>query len=330
MAPSSGNTMLTCALCPKACRIAPGESGECRIRVNLDGRLRAVTYGYPCSLHVDPMEKKPLFHFLPGTPILSLATAGCNLHCKFCQNWEISQANPEDIRAHHLPPDRLPALCRQTNCQAVAYTYTEPLVYYEYTYDCCVAARRHGLKNVLVSAGYVNQAPLRELCRQVDAANLDLKAFSESFYRDVCDASLKPVLESLVTCQAMGVHVEITNLIVPSLNDSDADLQRLCNWIRQHMGVDTPLHFSRFTPKFRLLHLPPTPPATLDRAKAIAVAAGLRHVYIGNLLASGAQDTLCPKCNATVIARRGFAIVDNSLKEGACPNCQTQLHGVWR
>ncbi|MCP4639303.1 MAG: AmmeMemoRadiSam system radical SAM enzyme, partial [bacterium] len=241
-----------CDLCPKACAIAPGQSGECRVRVNLDGRLVAVTYGYPCAVHVDPVEKKPLFHFLPGTGILSIATVGCNLHCKNCQNWEISQENPENTAGSPLPPDRIPELAKQHGCRSVAYTYTDPVVFYEYTMDSCVRAREAGLRNALVTAGYINRDPMAALCEHVDAANIDLKFMSDRLYREICGGTLKPVQETLVLAKSLGVMVEVTNLVIPTLNDSDEDVQALCQWVAGNMGADTPIHFSRFHPDHRM------------------------------------------------------------------------------
>ncbi len=320
---------LECKLCPKGCVIAPGESGECRVRVNVGGRLLAVTYGRPCAVHVDPVEKKPLFHFLPGTSILSLATVGCNLHCKNCQNWEISQANPEETPASELLPEQVAALAVECNCRSVAYTYTEPIVYYEYTLDSSRAVKKAGLRNVLVTAGYVNEAPWRRLCEYVDAANIDLKAMSDRFYRDVCRATLAPVLSSLVVAKSMGVEVEVTNLVIPTLNDSDAMLGDLCRWVAQNMGRETPLHFSRFSPQFQMENLPPTPAETLDRAKQIAESEGLKHVYLGNIMRSGAEDTLCPGCGARLVERYGFTVVENRIRNGRCPDCQTEVYGIW-
>lgn len=318
-----------CTLCPKGCVIGPGESGDCRIRVNLDGRLTAVTWGFPCSIHVDPVEKKPLFHFLPGTAILSLATVGCNLHCKNCQNWEISQAQPEHTRASPLEAADLPALAQSCRCPSVAYTYTDPVAYYEYALDCSRRAREAGLKNVLVTAGYINDGPWRELCRHVDAANIDLKAFSDRFYRDICDATLQPVLNSLVTAKSLGLAVEVTNLVIPTLNDSDRDLRELVRWIKTNMGSDTPLHFSRFFPQHLMRHLPPTPPETLERARSIARAEGLDYVYVGNVTTEGGSDTFCPACGKLLIARRRYHILENSLQHGHCPACGKEIAGAW-
>jgi pyruvate formate lyase activating enzyme len=322
-------SFVSCELCPKLCRIAPGQSGECRIRVNLDGTLRAVTFGRPCSVHIDPVEKKPLFHFLPGTSIFSLATVGCNLHCKNCQNWEISQENPENARAHYVPPERIVHLARYHGCKSVAYTYTDPAVYYEYAIDGCRAARAAGLKSVLVTAGYMNPKPAEKLYRLVDAANIDLKALSDRFYRDVCDATLAPVLNTLVLARSLGVLVEVTNLVIPTLNDRDEDLTKLCRWVAENLGRETPLHFSRFYPHHRMKNLPPTPSRTLDRAREIGVAAGLHYVYIGNLRRPDGGNTFCPKCRKLLIERVGYRVLQQNLRSGRCPDCNTEVHGIW-
>ena len=319
-----------CELCPKSCVIAPGQSGECRIRVNVDGKLLAVTYGHPCSVHVDPVEKKPLCHFLPGSKIFSIATVGCNLHCINCQNWEISQENPENVTARELPPREIPALARRYGCASVAYTYTDPTVFYEYTLETCIRAHEEGLRNALVTAAYINTLPLKELCRHVDAANVDLKAFSDAFYRDVCGATLQPVLNALVTMKAAGVLVEVTNLVIPTLNDGDGQIRDLCRWVVANLGRETPLHFSRFFPRYKLKRLPPTPADTLDRAREIARAEGLFHVYVGNILRPDGGNTFCHACGRLLIERRRYVIVANHLAEGRCPACKTEVHGTWR
>ncbi len=319
-----------CKLCPKGCVIAPGQSGECRVRVNVDGKLLAVTYGRPCAVHVDPVEKKPLFHFLPGTGILSIATVGCNLHCKNCQNWEISQANPEDTPAAELPCEQVAQLAARYKCRSVAYTYTEPLVYYEYTLDSCRRVKEAGLHNVLVTAGYVNEEPMRRLCEYVDAANIDLKALSDTFYRDICQGTLTPVLNTLVISKSLGVEVEVTNLVIPTLNDSDKMLRDLCHWIVQNLGRETPLHFSRFFPQYQMKNLPPTPEATLDRAKEIAKTEGLHHVYIGNVTRPGTEDTSCAACGNRLVRRRGYQVLENRVQSGRCPDCDTEVYGIWQ
>jgi len=318
-----------CDLCPKGCVIPPGHSGDCRIRVNLEGKLRAVTYGFPSSVHIDPVEKKPLHHFLPGTDILSIATVGCNLHCKNCQNWELSQQDPEESAAAWLPPTEVAALARRYECPSVAYTYSDPSAYYEYAYDSCIACREAGLRNVMVTAGYLNQKPVRDLYRFVDAANIDLKALSDRFYRDVCDATLQPVLNTLVITKSMGVEVEVTNLVIPTLNDRDEDLRALCRWVAENLGKETPLHFSRFHPHYRMRHLPPTPESTLARAREIAQAEGLHFVYVGNLTMKDASNTFCPNCRAVLVRRVGYKILENHLANGACEFCGTRIYGIW-
>jgi pyruvate formate lyase activating enzyme len=319
-----------CELCPKNCLIAPGQSGECRVRINVDGVLRSVVYGYPCSVSIDPVEKKPLFHFLPGTPILSIATVGCNLHCRNCQNWEISQANPEDTPAAYLPPDRLVAVTRQQECPSIAYTYTEPIIYYEYTYDTAKLAREAGIRNVLVTAGYVNEQPWRDLVRYVDAANIDLKAMTDEFYQKICSATLKPVQNALVVAKASGVLVEVTNLIIPTLNDQPERLRELARWIRAELGPDTPLHFSRFFAKYKMQNLPPTPLSTLDTARQIAMEEGLHYVYIGNIRSKEGQNTYCAGCKRLLIERSGYTILQNVLKDGRCPDCSKEVYGIWK
>jgi pyruvate formate lyase activating enzyme len=318
-----------CDLCPKYCLIKPGQSGDCRVRVNIDGKLRAVTYGYPVAVHVDPVEKKPLNHFLPGSAILSIATVGCNLHCKNCQNWQISQLNPEHSSATPMPPRRVSELAKRYECRSVAYTYTDPTVFYEYTRDACIEAHKAGLKNALVTAGYINEKPLRELYRHVDAANIDLKAMSDRFYIEVCGATLKPVLNTLTIAKSMGVLVEVTNLLIPTLNDSDDDIGKLCRWIKANMGWETPIHFSRFHPHYQMRHLPPTPAETLKRARQIARASGLKHIYVGNILMKGASDTHCGSCGTRVIKRTGYRVLQNRVKGGKCPKCKKEVYGIW-
>lgn len=319
-----------CELCPKKCLIEPGQSGECRVRVNIDGILRTVVYGYPCSIHIDPIEKKPLFHFLPGTKILSIATVGCNLHCKNCQNWEISQANPEDGQAFACPPQELVKLTNQNHCLSLAYTYTDPIVYYEYTYDTAKLAREANIRNVLVTAGYICEEPWKQLLKYVDAVNIDLKGITDDFYRRVCSATLKPVQNALVMAKACGVLVEVTNLIIPTLNDKPEQIRQLVRWIKANMGSDTPLHFSGFYPRYKMQHLPPTSLKALEIARQIGLDEGLEYVYVGNLLSKEGENTYCPSCKTLLIERVGYSILKNLLKDGYCPNCSKQIYGVWK
>jgi pyruvate formate lyase activating enzyme len=324
------NQKVQCELCPRACIIEPGQSGDCRVRVNIDGVLRSVVYGYPCSINIDPIEKKPLFHFLPGTQILSLATVGCNLHCLNCQNWEISQANPEESTAASYSPERVVALARQHNCPSIAYTYTEPIAYYEYAYDTSRLGRQAGLRNVLVTAAYCNTQPWRRLLEVTDAARVDLKGMSDDFYRKFCSGTVRPVQQCLIDAVAMGVHVEVINLIIPTLNDKPEEIRHLARWVKTNLGSDIPLHFSRFFPQYKMQHLPPTPLATLDTARQIALEEGLYYVYIGNIRSPQGENTYCPGCHKLLIERQGYVVVANNLKDGCCPGCGKKIYGVWQ
>jgi pyruvate formate lyase activating enzyme len=319
-----------CELCPKECVIGPGQSGDCRVRINIDGVLRSVVYGYPCSLNIDPIEKKPLFHFMPGTQILSLATIGCNLHCLNCQNWEISQANPEDSTAMAVSPEKMVALAERYKAPSIAYTYTDPIAYYEYAYDTSRLARQAGIRNVLVTAGYCNPEPWRHLLEITDAARVDLKGMSDDFYMKFCSGTVGPVQRNLVDAVAKGVHVEVINLIIPTLNDSQEDIRKLAKWVRTNLGSDIPLHFSRFFPQYKMQHLPPTPLETLDAARRIAMEEGLYYVYIGNIRSPEGENTYCPGCHKMLIKRQGYIVVQNNLKDGCCPVCGRKIYGVWK
>lgn len=321
--------MVQCKLCPKECLLDNNQRGDCRMRVNLDGTLRAITYGRPCSIHVDPVEKKPLFHFYPGESILSLATAGCNLHCKNCQNWQISQVNPEDIEAYKLDPQDVTELAIKENCSLIAYTYTDPFAYYEYALDSSTISKQRGLKNVLVTAGYLNREPLKKLYKVSDAANIDLKFFDDNMYRKITTGTLKPVLDSLVLAKEMGVWLEVTHLVIPTLNDDFAKIREMCLWHKANLGLDTPLHFSRFYPQYLLNNLPATPTQTLERCKEVAQEVGLQHVYIGNVLGQG-ENTYCPYDGKLLVERVGFTIIKNEIKNSQCPYCGNKIAGIWK
>ena len=313
------------------CLIEPGQSGECRVRINIDGVLHSVVYGFPCSVSpYDPVEKKPLFHFLPGTRILSIATVGCNLHCLNCQNWDISQKNPEESTAAFLPPERLVQLAKRNRYLSIAYTYSDPIIFYEYTYDTAKLARKEGIRSVLVTAGYINPQPWKELLEYVDAANIDLKFISDDLYRRICTGTLKPVQNALVLAKASGILVEVTNLIIPTLNDKPEEIRELARWIRANLGSDTPLHFSGFSPKYKMRHLPPTSLKALEMAREIAISEGLDYVYIGNVRSKEGENTYCPGCKSLLIERKGYFILQNRLKEGCCPDCSKEIHGVWK
>jgi pyruvate formate lyase activating enzyme len=281
-------------------------------------------------VHVDPIEKKPFFHFLPGSKSFSLATVGCNLHCKNCQNWEISQANPEDSEAAFCPPEKLVELTKRYGCQSLAYTYTDPVIYYEYTYDTSKLAREANIRNVLVTAGYINQEPWKRLLNFVDAARIDLKSISDNFYREVCSGTLKPVQNTLVLTRASGVHLEVINLVIPTLNDTPEQIRELSRWVRANLGSEIPLHFSGFYPQYKMRHLPPTSLKTLSAARDIAMEEGLDFVYIGNVQSERGQNTYCPGCKKLLIERVGYIVSQNHLKDGCCPDCGRQIYGIWK
>ena len=272
-----------CQLCPHHCHIANGKTGICRSRRNEDGVLRSLVYGKPCSLAIDPIEKKPLYHFHPGTKCLSIACTGCNFRCLNCQNHEISQVSPSDVGHYNLTPQDVVALCREHHCPGIAYTYTEPLTYLEYIVDTAQLARENGLWNILVTAGYVCQEPLNDLLPYLDAANIDLKSFSDSIYQHVSGGHLQPVLDTILAMHDAGVWIELTNLIIPGINDDLKMIRQMCRWIVDNGLADQPLHFSRFFPRYRMENFPPTPVSTLNEAKEIAIEEGIKHVYLGNV-----------------------------------------------
>jgi pyruvate formate lyase activating enzyme len=319
-----------CLVCPNECDIKEGESGDCRNRVNREGKLYSIAYGNPCAVHIDPIEKKPLLHFLPGSKAFSVATAGCNLACLYCQNWTISQKSPNETENVDLLPDKLIESCKKENCESIAYTYSEPITFYEYTYDSAILARQAGIKNVLKSAGYINREPLLKLCKVIDAANIDLKAFSDDIYLKLIAGKLQPVLDTLITLKKEGVWLEITNLVVPSWNDDMDMIKRMCDWLLQNGFEQTPLHFSRFMPMYKLTQLPPTPVNILKNAREIAFKEGLKYVYIGNIPGLDSENTLCSKCHSLVVERRGYSILQNHIFGGKCTFCGTTIAGVWK
>ncbi len=321
--------LVKCLLCARGCALKEGERGECGARLVRSGRLLSLTYGRPVAVHVDPIEKKPFYHFLPGALAYSFGTAGCPLHCDFCQNWELSQSRPEDFPGPFVPPAELITRARRTEAPIIAFTYDEPTVFAEYLIDVARAARQAGLRPVLVSCGIMNEAPLAEMCDVLDAIKIDLKGFSEEFYRKVSHAELAPVLRSIRQVAQRGVHLEIVNLVVPTLNDSETMLQGLAGWLLDAVGPDVPVHFTRFHPDYRLQNLPPTPVETLERARAIALAKGLRYVYVGNVPGHPGNDTGCPRCGALVIRRSGFLIEEMHVKDGKCARCGAPIAGVW-
>jgi pyruvate formate lyase activating enzyme len=330
--PSDGR--IVCTLCPRFCRLAGsdggGQAGFCFIRKREGDRLVTLGYGRTTGFAVDPVEKKPLNHFLPGTGTLSFGTAGCNLGCKFCQNWDISKARLDEERSRPVSPDEVIALALAQGCPSVAMTYNDPVIWAEYAVDVARAARLRGLRAVLVTAGYVTPEARGELFADVAAANVDLKAFTEDFYHRVTFAHLEPVLDTLRWLhRETDVWLEITNLVIPGHNDDEAETRRLAEWVARELSVDTPLHFSAFHPDFKMRDVPATPPATLQRARAIAREVGLRYVYTGNIHDPDGQTTFCPGCGAAVIARDWYRVAPVGLDGNACAACGTRIAGVF-
>jgi pyruvate formate lyase activating enzyme len=342
-----------CKTCPNNCLLAPGDRSHCRNKVNRDGTLYTMAYGNPCTFHVDPVEKKPLYHFLPGSAAFSLATSGCVFRCLNCQNWEISQKKPEETKDPRGPelrlrpplprtldsddlarlslfPDDVVAVAQALRCPSIAYTYSEPTAYYEYAYDTCKSAREHGLKNIIVTCGSIEDRPLRDLAQYVDAAHVDLKGFNDDTYHRLNAGKLQFILNTLKTYHELGVWFEVINLIVPTYTDNLEMIKRMCTWLVENLGPDRPLHFSRFSPAHKLDHLSPTPVDILVRARAAARAAGLRYVYIGNVReVEDAGTTFCPGCKRAVIERDVFSVTAFHLTAGKCRFCGTPIAGVW-
>jgi len=324
-----GNRAIQCHLCPRNCFIPNGGRGFCGVRENQQGTLYTLVYAKPVAIHIDPIEKKPLFHFLPSTTAFSIATAGCNLRCKFCQNWEISQRRPEEVDYVDLKPSELVKKVKESGSPIIAYTYTEPTIFYEYMLETAKLAKSAGIRNIMHSAGYINEEPLRQLAKYIDAANIDLKGFSEDYYARMSEATLEPVLKTLKILKEEGVHLEITNLVLSGYNDDPETIRKMCLWIKENLGQDTPVHFSRFFPMYKLISLNPTPVETLEKARNIAMDCGLRYVYIGNVAGHPGENTYCPKCKNMLIERRGYFVLQNNIRDGKCKFCGEKIAGVW-
>ncbi|MCX6143317.1 MAG: AmmeMemoRadiSam system radical SAM enzyme [Ignavibacteriales bacterium] len=320
---------LECQHCPNGCILAEGDTGICRSRVNYQGKLYSIAYGNPCAVHIDPIEKKPFFHFLPTTHAFSIAAAGCNFACLNCQNWEISQFSPKETQNYDLMPQRVVEECLKSKCESIAYTYSEPTTFYEYAFDTATLARKKGIKNVWKSNGSINEHPLRKLCKVMDAANIDLKSYDDDIYKKLSAGRLAPVLNTLKVFKEEGVWLEITNLIVPTWTDDLDMIKRMCDWLVKNGLHDCPLHFSRFNPLYKLTQLPVTPVSTLERAREIALKSGLQYVYIGNVPGHAAENTYCHHCSKMIVERRGFTILSNNIAGGTCKFCGAHIPGVW-
>jgi pyruvate formate lyase activating enzyme len=320
---------IMCRICPNECVLKEGELSKCNNRKVHNSKLYTLAYGNPCTAAVDPVEKKPLYHFLPGSRAYSIATAGCNLVCLNCQNWAISQTSPDKTRNYDIPPVQVVAESVKNNCASIAYTYSEPVTFYEYVFDTAKLARKAGVKNIMKSNGYINPEPLKNLCSVIDAANIDLKAFTESTYLKLTGGKLQPVLDSLKVYRDMGVWLEITNLIVPTWTDNQDDIANMCKWLGENGFKNTPIHFDRFYPMYKLEQLAPTPVDVLNNAVRLAEGEGLNYVYTGNMPGNEKSDTICPSCKSVVVVRQGYRITVNNITNGKCNKCGSKIDGVW-
>jgi pyruvate formate lyase activating enzyme len=318
-----------CRLCPRGCVVADKQRGYCRVRENRGGKYYTLVYGRPCSLRLDPIEKKPFFHVYPGSKSFSIATVGCNICCKFCQNWDISQASPEDVNPDYKSPEDIAAAAVKAKARTIAYTYTEPVIFHEYMQDCAAAGKKAGIESVMVSNGFINADALKSLFPVLKAIKIDLKSFTQTFYADVCEGQLPPVLDTLKRLAGSGVWYEIVVLLIPSLNDSSDEIKKMSAWIVKELSKDVPLHFSRFHPMYKMRNIIPTPLETLQRAREIAMGEGLNFVYIGNVPGEEGENTICPSCKSVLIRRYEFSILENNMIGGHCKKCGKAIPGVW-
>ncbi|MFC1883577.1 AmmeMemoRadiSam system radical SAM enzyme [Thermodesulfobacteriota bacterium] len=325
---SDGKTV-QCQVCPNRCILEPGDRSICRSKVNVGGKLFTLAYGNPCAVHIDPIEKKPLNHFYPRSLIFSIATTGCNFRCLNCQNWEISQKKPEDVHHSELFPGDVVSTAKKRGIPSIAYTYSEPITFYEYMFDTSRNARDAGLRNVLVSNGYINKRPLVNLCKYIDGANINLKSFDDETYQKLNGGSLAPILNTFKTLHREGVWFEMTTLVVPTYVDNEDMIRRMCGWILKELGPDYPLHFLRFFPRYKLTRLPPTPVETLESLREIAKKEGIRYVYLGNVPGHEGTNTYCHNCGKLLIERRGYHVSISNFKGGKCTLCGALIPGRW-
>lgn len=320
-----GDNAVKCGICPRECVIKPGKRGNCKTRENIDGTLYSLVYSSISSTAFDPIEKKPLFHFYPGSTAFSISTVGCTLHCLHCQNWSISQAEPESGLTRELSPEEIISAARSRDSRSIAYTYNEPFVFYEFVYDTAKIARKNNINNILVTNGYATPEAIENIAPLIDAANIDVKAMTDKFYKDVCNGSLQPVLDAVLLMKEKGIHIEITYLIIPQKNDSVSEITKFTEWVKTNLGLDVPVHFSRFYPQYKMQSLNPTPISTVVKAREIAQNARLHYVYCGNIPGQG-ENTYCYNCNQLIIGRWGYTIEEcNLAKDNTCPNCGTKI-----
>ena len=321
------NSQVQCNLCPRFCVIKLGSRGNCGVRENVDGKLYSLVYGRPCSIALDPIEKKPLYHFFPGQQALSVATVGCNLHCLYCQNWEISQCQPEKAASFKMSPERVIEEAINRKVKIMSYTYTEPTIFYEYMFDIAKLAKKKAIKNTTITNAFINPEPLTQLCNFLDASNIDFKG-SDNFYKKLSGAWRKPVEEALKIMHNKGVWLELTTLIIAGHNDKEKDIKEIVMWIKKNLSADVPLHFSAFYPSYKMLDVPATSAETIKKARRLALKY-LNYVYTGNIIDEEGSTTLCPSCKKSVIVRKGFSIKENKLVKGKCPYCNEKIAGVF-
>ena len=323
------NKRVECELCPRECRVGDMERGYCGVRENRNGTYYTLVYGNPCAIHVDPIEKKPFFHFCPGANAFSISTAGCNFNCKCCQNWQISQSRPEQTENVKLSPEDVISEAKRNYAKIIAYTYAEPIVFYEYMLATSKLARKNMVKSVVITNGCIQEKPLKELCETVDAIKIDLKSFSEKYYLEIANGELKPVLNTLKNLKKNKVWFEIVYLVLPGLNDSEREIKNMCVWINDNLGKDVPLHFSRFYPMYKLRNLPSTPVDTLTRLRKLVMSSGIKYVYVGNILGHEGESTYCANCGKVLIKRIGYQILEYVITKGRCKYCNEKIPGIW-
>jgi pyruvate formate lyase activating enzyme len=320
---------IECQLCPNRCKVADIERGTCGVRENRGGTYYTLVHSRAVSANVDPIEKKPLFHFLPGTTAFSIATAGCNMECKFCQNWQISQYRPEQVKAMRIAPERAHEMAKAAGARSIAYTYSEPTIYYEYMFDTAALGKKTGVRSVVVSAGFIEEQPIKDLLPHVDAVKIDLKSFRQQFYDNLSRGQLRNVLKTIEIIRAAGRWLEIVVLVIPTMNDSEVEIRDMARWVKSTVGPDVPMHFTRFHPTYRLRNLPRTPTGTMERCHQIAKAEGINFAYLGNVAGHPAENTYCPACNEILIRRVGMGVEAVRLAGGQCPKCRRAVPGVW-
>jgi len=325
------NGKVRCNLCPNFCILKPGQRGICGVRENIRGKLYSLVYGKPVSLHLDPIEKKPLYHFLPGAKAYSLATVGCNLNCQYCQNWDIAHRSPEDAETRKMSPAEVVQEAINNQAEVIAFTYNEPTVWYEYMFDIAKLAHEKGLRTVSITAGYINPEPLKALLPYLDAVKVDLKSFNDQTYRQLIQGRLDPVLETMKTVKQSGTWLEIVNLVVPGYTDKMEEVKEMCQWIKDNLGDEVPVHFSRFWPQYKLVNLPPTPEETIKKARQVCLDVGLKYVYTGNIDDPEGSTTYCPENHQPLLIREGYLVKKNTIDAaGRSPDCSVKIAGVWQ